>query len=406
MRRAVAVIASLGLGSAGLLLGATTAGAASNHGGSIGAGTQGTSSTVVAGHPTPDYRAVCPPRPGHATCRSFIRTDVHGLGKNGLPQGYGPADLESAYNLPTDLGAGTVVAITGDGGYSKAESDLATYRSTYGLPACTISSGCLTLVNEEGQTSPLPPDQSGWWPESGLDMDMVSSACPLCKILYVESNDNEGTTGLLKSINTAVSLGATIVTNSWGDYSQNPWGDKQYRQYFNHPGTVILFASGDIGYGAAEPDSKQLVMVGSTSLTRSSNKRGWSESVWGGSTSWCSTGNSAAKWMPKVGCKGRLMVDVSTDGDPDTGPAVYENGHWGVEGGTSASSPFVAGIYALGGNSANLKASQSLYADPNDFYDVTTGSDGNCSPAIFCKAGVGYDAASGMGTPNGIGAFK
>lgn len=110
--------------------------------------------------------------------------------------------------------------------------------------------------------------------------------------------------------------------------------------------------------------------------------------------------------MPKVGCKGRLMVDVSTNGDPDTGPAVYEGGHWTVEGGTSASSPFVAGIYALGGNSANLKASQSLYQHPQAFNDVTTGSDGSCSPVIFCQAGVGYDAASGLGTPNGIAAFK
>lgn len=250
MRRSAAVITSLALGSTGLLLGATTAGAASTHGGAVGRAAHG---VVAAGHPTPDYKAVCPPKPGAAVCRALIRTDVHGLAPNGLPQGYGPADLDAAYNLPTNLGAGTTVAITGAGGYSAAESDLGAYRSTYGLPACTVANGCLTVVNEQGQTSPLPPDNRNWWPESGLDMDMVSAACPLCKILYVESNNGEGTTGLLKSINAAVGLGATIVTNSWGAYSSNPWSDKQYRQYFNHPGTVILFASGDIGYGAAEP---------------------------------------------------------------------------------------------------------------------------------------------------------
>jgi hypothetical protein len=391
----MAVIVSLALGSSGLLLGATTAGAATHAG-----------SAAPSAHPTPTYRAVCPPKAGTFTCRALVRTNVHGPRPDGLPQGFGPQDLESAYQLPVAKGAGMTVAITGQGGYSKAESDLATYRSTYGLPACTIASGCLTLVNEEGKTSPLPPDNQNWWGESGLDMDMVSAACPQCKILYVESNTSEGNTGLLKSINTAVSLGATIVTNSWGDYSSTPWLDKDYKQYFDHKGVVILFASGDIGYGAAEPDSKLLVMVGSTSLRASKNARGWSESVWDGSTSWCSTANKTASWMPKVGCKGRLMVDLATDGDPNTGPAVYINGRWGVEGGTSASSPFVAGIYGLGAHSAKITASKSLYAHPKAFYDVTSGSDGSCSPAIFCTAGPGFDGASGLGTPDGIAAFR
>ena len=398
MRRSVAIVSMI-LVSAGLLLGSATAGAAS------GAGAASTAPSRGAG-PVLNYRPVCPPKPGMATCRSFVRTDVSGLNAAGLPNGFGPADLEDAYNLPNGLGAGVTVAITGQGGYSLAESDLAAYRSMYGLPACKIKTGCLTIVNEDGNPSPLPPDNRSWWGESALDMDMVSAACPLCKILYVEANTNEDIKGLLTTINTAVGLGATIVTNSWGSYDSQAWGDKQYRKYFYHPGTEILFASGDIGYGNAQPDSRLLVMVGSTSLTAAQNKRGWTESVWSGSTSWCSVDNKTAKWMPNVGCSGRLMVDLATDGDPNTGVAVYVSGHWAVEGGTSASSPFVAGIYALGGHASQLNASQSLYKHPKAFYDVTTGSDGNCSPSIFCKAGAGYDAASGMGTPNGIGAFQ
>ncbi len=393
MRRSVAVIVSMVLVSAGMLFASGTAGASAT------VRPDGTA-------PTPNYRPVCPVRPGKVSCRSFVRTDVSGLNAAGLPNGFGPADLESAYKLPTDLGAGTTVAITGLGGYSAAESDLAAYRAMYGLPACKIKTGCLTIVNEEGNPSPLPPDNHGWWGESALDMDMVSAACPLCKILYVEANTNEDIAGLLTTINTAVSLGATIVTNSWGSYDSQAWGDKQYRKYFYHPGTEILFASGDIGYGSAQPDSRLLVMVGSTSLTKAQNKRGWSETVWGGSTSWCSVDNRTAKWMPKVGCSGRLMVDLATDGDPNTGVAVYVSGHWAVEGGTSASSPFVAGIYALGGDASHLNASQSLYTHPKAFYDVTTGADGSCNPTIFCQAGPGYDAASGMGTPKGIGAFQ
>jgi subtilase family serine protease len=347
---------------------------------------------------------VCPATAA-VQCRALVRTDIRGLAADGSPNGFGPADLQSAYDLPNG-GKGITVAITGEGGYSKAESDLATYRSTYGLPACTIKSGCLTLVNEDGQTSPLPPDDPSWWGESALDMDMVSASCPQCKILYVEANGSEGITGLLRSINTAVDLGAPIVTNSWGSYGDGGWLDKDYAQYFRHPHHLILFASGDIGYGDAEPDSRYLVMVGSTSLFRSDNKRGWTESVWDGSTSWCATTNRPAHYMPNVGCDGRLMVDVSTVGDPATGVAVYVNGVWRVEGGTSASSPFVAGIYALSGHPQQIKQSRSLYKHPDDFYDVTEGADGSCNPAIFCTAGKGYDAASGMGTPHGNGAFR
>jgi subtilase family serine protease len=387
MKRSVAFVLTLALVGAAPLLGGAAAAASSKP-------------------PALNYRAVCPARPGVITCRALVRTDVRGLAKSGDPNGYGPAELQDAYNLPSGLGDGVTVAITGQGGYSLAESDLAAYRSMYGLPACKIKTGCLTIVNQEGQKKPLPPDNRGWWGESALDMDMVSAACPLCKILYVESNMQDGDTGLLTSINTAVSLGATIVTNSWGEYDSQAWGDAEYRKYFYHPGAEILFASGDIGYGSAQPDSKLLVMVGSTTLTQAKNKRGWSESVWRGSTSWCSVDNKTARWMPQVGCSGRLMVDLATDGDPATGVAVYVAGQWRVEGGTSASSPFVAGIYALGGRASKLRASRSLYRHPEAFFDVTTGSDGTCSPPIFCEAGPGYDAASGLGTPNGIAAFR
>lgn len=393
-------------GTAGLCLAVVlaTAATAATAAPAVSTATPATARQPATGSPTVHYRQVCPA--GSAVrCRALVRTDISGLASDGLPNGFGPADLEDAYNLPKG-GQGVTVAITGSGGYSKAESDLATYRQTYGLPACTIASGCLTLVNEEGQTSPLPADNPSWWGESALDMDMVSASCPACHILYVESNDGEGITGLLKSINAAVDLGAPIVTNSWGSYGASPWLDKDYKQYFHHPGHVILFASGDIGYKPAEPNSKYLVMVGSTALTKTKSGRGWKESVWSDSTSWCTPENKAARWMPKVGCKGRLMVDVSTVGDPATGVAVYVDGRWAVEGGTSASSPFVAGIYALGGHAGSIRASKSLYQHPGAFYDVKDGATGQCSPEIFCEAGKGYDAASGLGTPNGVAAFR
>jgi hypothetical protein len=43
-----------------------------------------------------------------------------------------------------------------------AESDLATYRSTFNLPACTTANGCFQKVNQSGNASPLPRTDMGW----------------------------------------------------------------------------------------------------------------------------------------------------------------------------------------------------------------------------------------------------
>jgi hypothetical protein len=60
------------------------------------------------------------------------------------------ADRDSAYNLPTTAAAGQTIAIVDAFDDPDAESDLATYRATYGLPACTSANGCFRKVNENG----------------------------------------------------------------------------------------------------------------------------------------------------------------------------------------------------------------------------------------------------------------
>jgi len=100
---------------------------------------------------------------------------------------------------------------------------------------------------------------------------------------------------------------------------------------------------------------------------------------------------------------------VSAVADPNTGVAVYDtyqsNG-WQVYGGTSASAPIVAATYALAGTplSGTYPASYP-YAHPSALYDVTSGSNGTCSPLYLCTARAGYDGPTGLGTPNGITAF-
>jgi hypothetical protein len=77
-----------------------------------------------------------------------------------------------------------------------------------------------------------------------------------------------------------------------------------------------------------------------------------------------------------------------------------------VYGGTSASAPIIASVYALAGTpgAADNPASYP-YAHPGNLFDVTTGSNGSCSPAQLCHAGAGWDGPTGLGTPNGSTAF-
>ena len=109
---------------------------------------------------------------------------VHGSAKP--LAAFTPADIQKAYNLKGLKSGGATVAIVDGYGYSGLEADLKMFRSTYNLPACTVSNGCLTIIDEHGGHN-YPPDNSGWDPEQALDVDMVSSACPDCKILMVQA---------------------------------------------------------------------------------------------------------------------------------------------------------------------------------------------------------------------------
>jgi subtilase family serine protease len=107
-------------------------------------------------------------------------------------------------------------------------------------------------------------------------------------------------------------------------------------------------------------------------------------------------------------CPHRMVADVSAVADPNTGLAVYDTfgyGGWLVVGGTSASAPVIAGVYALASERAEQPAS-GLYQNPGHLFDVTAGANGsNCSATYLCVAGPGYDGPTGLGTPNGTGSF-
>ena len=100
----------------------------------------------------------CAAADGSAASRSAARTRPVASKRLRQAQGIGATDLKSAYNLDTSVDPGATIAIVDAYGYSNLASDLATYRSQYGLPACTIANGCLKIVNQNGQTSPLPSE--------------------------------------------------------------------------------------------------------------------------------------------------------------------------------------------------------------------------------------------------------
>ena len=327
--------------------------------------------------------------------------------------GYGPSQLQSAYNIASAAKnySGGLVALVEGAGYPALESDLAVYRKEFGLPRCTKKNGCLQIVNEQGQSKPLPGANTEWEEEQALDVDMVSANCPNCRILVVQAS-----TSLYVAENTAAGFGPVAISNSW-DNDEVKTENTIEQQYFNHPGIAITVASGDWGYGVYFPAAANTVTaVGGTALISAKNARGYDETVWVGSSSGCSQYEPVPSWQASIenalgGCSNRIVSDVAYNADPATGVAIYDSmpgglgpPGWQVVGGTSEGAPAIAAIYALSGNTVGVPASMA-YANPGDLYDVTSGSDGACSPPYLCSGESGYDGPTGLGSPNGLGAF-
>jgi subtilase family serine protease len=382
----------------------------------VGAGLFVPTAAYGASEPkTQNVRQVCkgPTQPGEMTCFAMARTNVKshfGVVPQLIPNGYGPADLRSAYGFPSaTAGVGQTIAIVDAFDNPNAEADLAVYRAQFGLTACTTANGCFRKVNQNGQPGPLPAPNAGWAAEIALDLDMASAVCPNCNLLLVEANSNFDT-DLFPAVNTAAAMGAKFVSLSWGgsEFSGQLQADQST---FNHPGVVITAASGDNGFGVIYPSSSQFVTaVGGTSLTHATNARGWDESAWSGAGSGCSLFEPKPTFQTDTGCTKRVTADVSAVADPQTGVAVYntfQDSGWVVFGGTSASTPIIASAYALAGPpAAGTYPNSYPYGSPTALFDVTTGANGVCGGVTYlCSAGPGYDGPTGLGTPNGATAF-
>jgi subtilase family serine protease len=377
----------------------------------------GSGAAVQQGHTVIRPACAQPQGPGRAHCdMKVIANAKRQPAAAATPSGYGPADLRSAYKLPTSAAPGQTVAVVDAYGDNTAEADLATYRSTFGLAPCTTANGCFKKVNQSGVQGSYPSNNQGWALETQLDLQMVSAVCSACHILLVEATNNSSA-NLYAAEDTAARLGATEISNSWGGGESS--SETSQDVHFNHPGAAITVSSGDSGYGVEYPASSRYVTaVGGTTLNHASNTRGWSETAWSGAGSGCSAYEVKPSWQHDTGCARRTVADVSAVADPNTGVAVYDSNcnisgqilgqcfrGWGVVGGTSASAPIVAGVYGLALNGSTVTYGSFPYSHTASLFDVTSGSNGSCGGSYLCTSKAGYDGPTGLGTPNGTGAF-
>jgi subtilase family serine protease len=377
-------------------------------------------------------RSVCPGPAAHGAARCFahVATDAHGnpLHSSG-PSAYGPTQFHTAYNLPTSPPASApaqTIAIVDAYDDPTVASDLANYNRTYGIPAlpnCAtpMSPGaCFAKVNGNGVMGSYPQANGGWALEIALDVETAHEICQTCKIVLVEASSANGS-ALDTAEATAANLGATEISNSWGTGSEYSSEVTENSTYFNHPNIAVTVASGDSGYNAfgfpaASPD---VIAVGGTTLNLGTGNSWRSESGWSGSGSGCSSLMPAQPWQTAVsdwsstGCgTNRGVADVAADADPNTGAAVYDTTRyqgysgWFRVGGTSLASPLVAAVYALAGNAGQHSyPAQFTYQNATQLHDVTSGpSTGSCS-TIMCTPASSYDGPTGLGSPNGLGAF-
>jgi hypothetical protein len=243
--------------------------------------------------------------------------------------------------------------------------------------------------------------------EEAIDVDMVSAICPNCQLLVVDANSAQ-IPDLGTAVNTAVKMGAVVVTNSYGT-SEYPSEVSDATQYYNHPGVAIVVAAGDTGYGVQFPAAApSVIAVGGTALVQNTQNgtRNGSETAWSGTASGCSAYEPKPSWQHDTGCKGRSVADVAAVADPNTGVWIYDTfGQPGlmIAGGTSVAAPIVGSLYALANTTlpATSQPASFLYQNASSLVPVTSGSDGSCG-TYLCNAADsvnGYNGPTGMGTP-------
>lgn len=362
------------------------------------------------------------------------------------PVGYGAKELQKAYGVKSAKSRKGTIVVVGAGAYPTLESDLGVYRSAYGLPSCPKANGCFKQMNYQGG-KPYKADrgkenvEEELAGETALDVDMASAACPKCNIVSMQVPVEDGDPGTKKEIHKAVKhfatgvqtakkKGADAASISYG-YPADKYSDTgKIASKMRQPGMAIVASSGDDGFEKKKAEWPQnlstVTSAGGTSLyADKSAKRKYRETAWNDAGSSCDPRVRPAAGQPKKVakyCDGhRAASDLSADSDPYTGVAVYDSyapasskpDGFMVIGGTSASSPFLGGLYARSQPGNSVVGPNTIYdASSSAFNDVTIGTNagvGYCSskgyPDALCDAGKGWDGPTGVGSPDGLKPF-
>jgi kumamolisin len=315
-------------------------------------------------------------------------------------------DLCKAYNWPSGLAGGGVIAIVELGG-GWVQSDMQAFFGGIDQPVPQI-----TDVSVDGTKNTPDPDPNGPDGEVALDIQVAGSAYfaatgkPASIRIYWAQD-------IAPAVQAAAADGCDVCSISWGS-DEADWTStaaKQMEQTATNAtagGTIVFAASGDNDSSDGGPNAANVDLPASCPHAvgcGGTTKTATSEVVWNddpGQASGEGTGGGYStifKPMPswQIGAPkgpGRMVPDVSANADPDTGYEIVLRGSKIVIGGTSAVSPLYAGLFASFGRKLGF-VTPTLYLNQTCFNDITVGNNGTYS------AGPGPDPCTGIGSPIG-----
>jgi kumamolisin len=347
------------------------------------------------------------------------------LGKASQSTSYTPIQVAKAYNFPQNIGNNqTIALIELGGGYRNA--DLQAYWKQLGLNKVST-----TAISVDGALNTPTGDPGSADGEVALDIEVAGAVAPGARLaVYFATNTDQG---FLDGINAAIHdkvRKPSVISISWGGPEDRwtPQALNAFNAAFHDAallGISVCVASGDNGSSDGEPDgashvdfpasSPWVLACGGTKLFASAGKIQsevvWNEGVSGGATGggvsahFSKPAYQSAVNVPKpagtANLTGRGVPDVAGDADPETGYIVIVDGEEGVIGGTSAVAPLWAGLIALLNESLGKNVGwfhPRLYGTLTQhkaLHDITSGKNG------AYQAQVGWDACTGLGSPDG-----
>jgi kumamolisin len=333
--------------------------------------------------------------------------------------GYGyetPASLACIHGLVTPVngcnpnsvtavakGGSRAIAIVDAYHYPAALADLQAFSKQFGLPVPTTSSFQTVYAN-----GVQPARDLGWELEEALDIEYAHAMAPNATLYLVEaasSSDNDLLSAITKASQLVAQAGGGEISMSWGGAEFT--GQTSLDSYFSKPNVVYFASSGDSPGTSWPATSANVVAVGGASISRSMATLNFLHL-----SSWSEAGSGVSGYVPRPSYQAgiaslvgtmRGVPDIAADANPETGAWVLDsgNGGWYIVGGTSLSSPTMAGItnasnsFAASSNAELTKIYSKKAANPAAFGSPVTG---------YCGVYTAYTVSASWNFCTGVGA--